>query len=58
MMTSNSYVYAFEQKLACKETPTKDQEHHKEGTLASKDQKIVEIFGKELIKHVRLNESW
>jgi hypothetical protein len=36
---------------------TKDQEHHKEDTLASNDQKIVEKIGKELIKHVRLNES-
>lgn len=26
--------------------------------LASKDQKIVEKIGKELIEHVRLNESW
>jgi hypothetical protein len=37
--------------------PTKDQEHHKEDTLASKDQKIVGKIGKELTKHVRLNES-
>ncbi len=58
MMTSNNYVYAVEQKLTCKETPTEDQEHHKEDTLASKDQNIVEKIGKELIKHVRLNESW
>lgn len=56
MMTFYVYICTLEQKLACKEIITKDCDHQKEEMLVSKDEKIAEIFEKELVKHARLKE--